>query len=97
MEDHFTEASKIVDIGSGTECGTEDWNLARLARYLVALETSGRKKEMAAVKSYFAVQSGWSDPHDTGQAQLLPANLMPRARPRVAAGGRPDANAPASG
>ena len=55
--DHFVEAAKMVDIGSGTQRKIEDLKLTRYACYLIAQNGDPRKEEIAFAQTYFAVQT----------------------------------------
>jgi DNA-damage-inducible protein D len=57
VADHFTEVSKMVDIGSGTMRAVEDFELSRYACYLIVQNADARKKIVALGQSYFAVQT----------------------------------------
>ena len=56
-QDHFTDISKMVDIGSGAKKEMLDIILTRYACYLVAQNGDSSKKEIAFAQSYFAVQT----------------------------------------
>jgi DNA-damage-inducible protein D len=49
VENHFTDVSKMVSIGSGAERETEDMMLSRYACYLVAQNSDPRKEAIAFV------------------------------------------------
>ncbi|MBX7138880.1 MAG: DNA damage-inducible protein D [Oligoflexia bacterium] len=55
--DHFLNATKMVDIGSGTQREIADVKLTRYACYLVAQNGDPRKAEIAFAQTYFAMQT----------------------------------------
>lgn len=57
VENHFSDASKMVEIGSSTVREVKDWKLDRYASYLIAQNGDPRKKEIALAQTYFAVQT----------------------------------------
>lgn len=57
VQDHFRGATKMVDIGSGTQRPIEDMLLTRYACYLIAQNGDPRKPQIAAAQNYFAVQT----------------------------------------
>ena len=57
IEDHFANAGKMVEIGSGAEREVEDVMFTRYACYLVAQNGDPRKEEIAFAQSYFATQT----------------------------------------
>jgi DNA-damage-inducible protein D len=57
VENHFNASIKMVQLGSGAERDVNDYNLSRLACYLVAMNGNSRKAEVAAAQQYFAVQT----------------------------------------
>lgn len=54
----------MVKIGSGTEREVDDYNLSRLACYLVAMNGNPRKSEIAAAQTYFAVSTRVNEMHE---------------------------------
>lgn len=56
-QNHFTEASKMVPLGSGAERSVKDYMLTRYACYLIAQNGDPRKEEIAFAQSYFALQT----------------------------------------
>ena len=54
---HFDASVKMVKLGSGSERDTQDYNLTRLACYLVAMNGNPRKPEVSAAQQYFAVST----------------------------------------
>lgn len=57
IENHFTDVSKMVSIGSSAERPIEDVMLTRYACYLIAQNGDSRKNEVAFAQTYFAVQT----------------------------------------
>jgi len=57
VDNHFTEFSKMVEIGSNTVRQLRDWKLDRYACYLVAQNGDPKKLEIAMAQTYFAIQT----------------------------------------
>ncbi len=55
--DHFAEASKRVELGSGAKRSVEDVHLSRYACYLVVQNADPSKEIVALGQTYFAVQT----------------------------------------
>ena len=55
--DHFTDASKMVGIGSKASREVQDINLSRYACYLTAMNGDPRKPEIAQAQTYFAIKT----------------------------------------
>ena len=64
VENHFDASIKMVKIGSGTEREVDDYNLSRLACYLVAMNGNPRKSEIAAAQTYFAISTRVNEMHE---------------------------------
>ena len=54
VEYHFNAVVKMVPIGSGAQRKQDDYNLSRLACYLIAMNGNPRKSEIAHAQNYFA-------------------------------------------
>jgi len=57
LMDHFTDASKMVDVGSGAQRPIKDYLLSRFACYSIAQNGDPRKKEIAAAQAYFIIST----------------------------------------
>ena len=57
VRDHFTDAGKMVGLGSGAARHVQDIALTRYACYLIAQNGDPRKTEIAFAMNYFAVQT----------------------------------------
>ena len=57
IDDHFTDVSKMVMIGSSTSRELNDYKLSRYACYLIAQNGDSRKKVIALAQTYFAIQT----------------------------------------
>ena len=55
--EHFTDISKMVEIGSGALRKQIDYKLTRYACYLIAQNGDSRKKVIALAQTYFAIQT----------------------------------------
>lgn len=55
--DHFADAGKMVDVGSGAQREITDIALTRYACYLIAQNGDPAKNEVAFAQTYFAVQT----------------------------------------
>lgn len=55
--DHFRGVTKMVELGSGARRQVEDLELTRYACYILFQNADGSKPEIAALQSYFAVQT----------------------------------------
>ena len=72
VEDHFADASKLVDIGSNTQREIQDTMLTRYACYLIAQNGDPRKEEIAFSQTYFAIQ--------TRKQEILEQRLLDQER-----------------
>lgn len=69
VEDHFNASIKMVSIGSKAQRQVDDYNLSRLACYLIAMNGNPRKPEIAAAQVYFAVSTRANEIHQLRQEQ----------------------------
>ncbi|MBC8170039.1 MAG: DNA damage-inducible protein D, partial [Anaerolineae bacterium] len=63
--DHFTDASKMVAIGSDAKREVEDMHLSRYACYLIVQNADPDKEVVALGQTYFAVQTRRQELADT--------------------------------
>lgn len=57
QQNHFADAGKMVDLGSGSVRNVDDYHLSRFACYLIAQNGDPRKPEIANAQQYFAIQA----------------------------------------
>jgi len=57
VDNHFTDVSKMVTLGSDSIRKLSDWKLDRYACYLIAQNGDPRKAEIALAQTYFAIQT----------------------------------------
>jgi DNA-damage-inducible protein D len=57
VENHFTDAGKMVALGSGSQRELTDFNLSRFGCYLIAQNGDPRKEAIAAAQVYFAIST----------------------------------------
>ena len=56
-QDHFREATKMIEAGKGAQRKVKDYKLTRYACYIIAQNGDQRKEEIAFAQSYFALQT----------------------------------------
>lgn len=56
-DDHFSQLTKLVEIGSGGKRAVKDWKLDRYACYLIAQNGDPKIPQIALAQTYFAVQT----------------------------------------
>jgi hypothetical protein len=66
-QDHFRDATKMVDIGGGAQRGLADVHLSRYGAYLVAMNGDPHKPAIANAQHYFAIR--------TRQAEVIQERL----------------------
>ena len=57
VENHFSQLTKMVDIGSSSKRAVKDWKLDRYACYLIAQNGDSKIPQIAQAQTYFAVQT----------------------------------------
>jgi DNA-damage-inducible protein D len=57
VENHFSQLTKLVDIGSSSKRAVKDWKLDRYACYLIAQNGDSKIPQIAQAQTYFAVQT----------------------------------------
>lgn len=57
ISDHFSDASKMVQIGSSASRNIDDIRLTRYASYLIAQNGDSRKEAISFAQTYFAIQT----------------------------------------
>ena len=69
VADHFADAGKMIRTGKGAQRRVKDYNLSRLACYLIAQNGDPRKPEIAAAQLYFAVSTRAHEIHQLREEQ----------------------------
>lgn len=57
ISEHFTEVSKVLEVGNSAKMKTRDYKLSRYACYLIVQNADPRKKTVALGQTYFAIQT----------------------------------------
>lgn len=73
-EDHFVDATEMVELGSGAAREIDDMRLSRYACYLVTQNGDARKKAVAFGQTYFAIQTRRQELSDQAGAVAVPAS-----------------------
>ena len=55
--EHFTDVSKVLEVGNKAMLPVKDYKLSRYACYLIAQNGDSRKKVIALAQTYFAIQT----------------------------------------
>lgn len=54
---HFRDFTEMIEVGKGAKREIENWYLSRYACYLIAMNGSSEKPEIATAQTYFAAQT----------------------------------------
>ena len=57
VQNHFSDVTKMVIIGSSTARRVKDWKIDRYACYLIAQNGDPKKPQIARAQTYFAIQT----------------------------------------
>jgi len=72
IEDHFVDATEMVEIGSGAARQVDTIKLTRYACYLIAQNGDPAKQPVAFAQTYFAIQARRQEIQDDDVAQFVP-------------------------
>jgi len=78
VTDHFTEASKMVPLGSGAEREVTDYLISRLGAYLIAQNGDPSKREIAEAQAYFAMSTRKNELRELAEEQAKRLALRER-------------------
>lgn len=84
-QDQFADTSKMVETGSGARRSVSDVEMTRYGAYMVAMACDGRKPEVAAAKTYFAVQTRVAETRPVLTGPELLARAVLEAQHMIAA------------
>jgi DNA-damage-inducible protein D len=76
---HFADAGKMVDLGSGSMREVADYHLSRFACYLIAQNGDPRKPEIANAQKYFSIQTRRQEVSDALVADIERLELRKQA------------------
>jgi len=69
VEDHFVDATDMIELGKGAEREVETIRLSRYACYLIAQNADPRKQPVAFAQTYFAIQTRRQEARDEEASQ----------------------------
>jgi DNA-damage-inducible protein D len=68
LEDHFVDATEMVEVGSAALREVETIRLSRYACYLIAQNADARKQPVAFAQTYFAIQARRQETQDEAES-----------------------------